>query len=80
MENLEQLSVIRLSVLCNEMKARAQHCENIRDQMAHTNGEVKNAYAVIYNDNLNKLKMSIGKLWFYATGCQEMNPFEPGLD
>jgi hypothetical protein len=78
MENLERLSVLRLKNFFYDVSMCAQQCENIRDQMANTSGEVKNAYAVIYNDNLHKLKMSIGKLWFYVTGCEELNPFEPG--
>jgi len=69
MSELEDLllKVMESAIKCKELQTTADES---------TTGETKIAYATVHNDLKWKLTQSIGKLWYYVCGSEDMNPFK----
>jgi hypothetical protein len=61
------LKVMESAIKCKELEKTADDS---------TTGETTIAYATVHKDLKWKLSTSIGKLWYYVCGAEEMNPFK----
>jgi len=61
------LKVMESAIKCKELEKTAEES---------TTGETTVAYSTVHKDLKWKLSNSIGKLWYYVCGVEEMNPFK----
>jgi hypothetical protein len=53
-----------------------EKCEEMEGCWENCVGEAKEAYALVHKDYLWKLQRSIGQLWYFVCGSEDLNPFE----
>lgn len=53
-----------------------EKCEEMEACWINCIGEAKDAYALVYKDYQWKLQRSIGQLWYYVCGTEDLNPFD----
>jgi hypothetical protein len=53
-----------------------EKCEEMEGCWINCVGEAKEAFALVHKDYLWKLQRSIGQLWFYVCGSEDLNPFD----
>ena len=80
MDNSVELTTERIDAIMKEMSVWAHNCRVLNNQMIYSTGETRIAYTQIYNDFLWKLKLRTSRLWFYVSGCNELNPFKDEKD
>jgi hypothetical protein len=74
---MPDIDVDELEILLLKVMETAYKCRDLKKTAEEsTTGETTIAYATVHNDLKWKLSQSIGKLWFYVCGTEDMNPFK----
>jgi hypothetical protein len=65
----------KITELCAELIRWVEKCKEMEEICKTASPDMKEHYSMVYKDYQWRVQNRTGKLWYYVSGCDDMNPF-----